>query len=789
MKVVNLNEKTLTAGWSVTRLSPDIKPVITGLAGCFFVKATFRLQPGGVAGPWDGRPEFPSGDRPLNGKRELGLCYASDFVPYKPHGEFFVLGTARPPSTDLISFPVGARVGDQSKKLLAVGPRNWKRTLLGSMPGDPGMVSGVLLSYANAWGGVNYQRNPLGRGCDTEELPQLELPEALIESRKSSLEPAGFGPLGPLWSQRASKMGTFDKDWVAERWPWWPLDFDWSYFNAAPVGQWFPTYLRGDEEMEFENLHVSHPIYQSRLPGLRARAFLEEVRDDRPDFQEIPLDLDTLWVDMDEEKLVLVWRGRTPVRSLKLTEVNKLFVLLEPLDEPQHPLPYYSALMESAIAAKLPKKPLPPSTPMVDVDAVIAAANTRFAEQFKTLDNLDAIVEQHKQEALSHAAALGMKIPEFAGVGPGSEETLASIQQAISKLQGSSNPQSDALRDALIRAESDIKDLLAFPGEMMKKFGHELEAIKARRKAAEEGGEAVDPAAAKAQGMVGKRFDAQDFSSLNLEGVDFSKSDLKNCRFVGAKLKGAKLVKASLSNCDFSGADLREVNFTAADVKGCHFGGVTWKGAILDRAKFPKAELTGADFSGVTAKHSNMPEAKFAGAKFVGADFSGADLRQSDISRADFSSSTLAGSRFAGVLATGAKFCDADLTGFRAPRNANFTGADLRRVRANGSIWKGSILDKANLQQGQFQRSQLSEISAVETCFDRCEMTGSTFEDAVMTGSILTNANFLRCLFTRADLTAADLSGANLYDSGFWETKLLHAKWPGANIKKTSLDF
>jgi hypothetical protein len=34
---------------------------------------------------------------------------------------------------------------------------------------------------------------------------------------------------------------------------------------------------------------------------------------------EVSLSLDTLWVDMDQEKLSLVWRGRTPVRSVKLS--------------------------------------------------------------------------------------------------------------------------------------------------------------------------------------------------------------------------------------------------------------------------------------------------------------------------------------------------------------------------------------------------------------------------------------------------------------------------------------
>ena len=35
-----------------------------------------------------------------------------------------------------------------------------------------------------------------------------------------------------------------------------------------------------------------------------------------PDLVEVPLNLDTLWVDADARQLVLVWRGRLPAEEL-----------------------------------------------------------------------------------------------------------------------------------------------------------------------------------------------------------------------------------------------------------------------------------------------------------------------------------------------------------------------------------------------------------------------------------------------------------------------------------------
>jgi hypothetical protein len=120
----------------------------------------------------------------------------------------------------------------------------------------------------------------------------------------------GFGPISQNWEPRRSKVGTYKGRWLKERWPWFPDDFDWSYFNAAPEDQQVEGYLHGDEELEFQNLHPNHPVYKSWLPGLRARAFVQiEVPDpDTPsEFREVTLNLDTLWIDMDSERLF--WCG------------------------------------------------------------------------------------------------------------------------------------------------------------------------------------------------------------------------------------------------------------------------------------------------------------------------------------------------------------------------------------------------------------------------------------------------------------------------------------------------
>ena len=90
--------------------------------------------------------------------------------------------------------------------------------------------------------------------------------------------------------------------------------------------------------------------------------------------------------------------------------------------------------------------------------------------------------------------------------------------------------------------------------------------------------------------------------------------------------------------CNFSGMDL---------------GGLSLKGAILERANFSGAQLAEASF-----KEANLKGANFRGAKLKGAVFKGADLYQ-----ADFSGSDLSDANFQGAVLDGVTFGDATVTG------------------------------------------------------------------------------------------------------------------------------
>ncbi len=43
-------------------------------------------------------------------------------------------------------------------------------------------------------------------------------------------------------------------------------------------------------------------------------------------FKEVKMNLDTLWVDMENEKLVLVWRGVSEIKTEDYEEIASIFL-------------------------------------------------------------------------------------------------------------------------------------------------------------------------------------------------------------------------------------------------------------------------------------------------------------------------------------------------------------------------------------------------------------------------------------------------------------------------------
>jgi hypothetical protein len=219
---------------------------------------------------------------------------------------------------------VSFRVGPLAKRVRVFGERRWKRILWWHRPTTPSPFERIPLTYENAFGGKDTSpknpkhhgqepHNPVGRGYLSRNsklklpgllLPNIEAPNRGIRRPGQRQTPQGFGFVGRDWHPRGGYTGTYDQKWQEERMPLLPLDFDERYHNAAHPDLIAPGFLTGGIPVEVIGCTQSGRL-SFTLPSMEpsAAVTLRGVR------QPITMHLNTVLVDANEMKLVLLWKG------------------------------------------------------------------------------------------------------------------------------------------------------------------------------------------------------------------------------------------------------------------------------------------------------------------------------------------------------------------------------------------------------------------------------------------------------------------------------------------------
>ena len=216
----------------------------------------------------------------------LGKGEVLDAGMPKARGEVLLKARAFvPDGKEQTVIEVGAEIGSIRKSLFVFGDRYWDENLPGIV--DPLPFSEMDIRWEKAFGGDEFPANPEGKGLAkiTREdgqkirpLPNIEYPDQLVRSPKQRPQPAGFDQVNSYTPARLKGAGTFDENWLQNNWPYFPDDFDWGFFNAAPADQQIPGYFAGDETIILKNLNKSISELHSRLPNIRTRCFVKKAR-------------------------------------------------------------------------------------------------------------------------------------------------------------------------------------------------------------------------------------------------------------------------------------------------------------------------------------------------------------------------------------------------------------------------------------------------------------------------------------------------------------------------------
>ena len=750
-----------------------------------------------------------------------GEClYPGDFADWKPKAEVMLRGTCHVPLGKAVSeCPVRFSVGAWSKTLRIVGRRLWSDDTARAVMTNPTPFTTTPVDYAHAFGGPGHAANPVGLGAAGRELPNVEHAGAAIRARKDDPGPAGFGPINPAWAPRAGKVGkAYGTRWKRDRAPFYADDFDWSYFNAAPADQQLDAFLRGDEKLTFQNLHPTERVLEVSLPGLRIRTFVQDVAQR---FREVPMSLDTLFVDLDAGKLYLTWRGLDPVQTDDLKDVLWALVASEPLAQSPLPEAHYRARLAAFEADPLGIKDRVPGDLLDKLEEMKARELAR--QEGRPLSQYDA----PPPDPLT--ATMRAQMDSLPVALPGAKGIDAKVAQAVAAAIARATPQVD-VAGQIAKAANDAALLLAKPAipavplrpggpppaSLAKGLRDALDKAQAVRaklaaSASKKPTDAIDEELAELDEQIeeiknepffqailsrpafeepGPRKDlrGQDYQDRDLRGRDLRGAVLKDANLAGANLAGAKLAAASLEGAILCGADLTEADLTGADLTLANLTSARAPRAVLadaklDRAFLAQADLQGAVLRGARGQFVYLPEADLAGADCKELTLFRSFAKGANLARADFSGATLERCLMIETIATSLKLSRATLTRTSFAKS-DLTGADATEARGERTVWLKAQLHDVDFTGAVLPHARFLEASALRVTFRRAVLTESRCYRTSFDGADFADAQLFGVEFTKCSLKRAHFTRACLYGAKFRQARGGGCDFTGANLTR-----
>lgn len=742
------------------------------------VRAAFRLEPGQPLGDLEALEQgalstevFAEDDDECS-----GACLApGDFADFKLGAEVLLKGSCHTPGgRALPECPVRFGVGEWSKSLRVVGPRQWGG-VAGDSPSSPAPFTTLPITWANAFGGPGFDPNPAGKGMLGPDVPNVEYPSAAVRSRSDRHPAASYGAISPYWSARSSLVGKeYGAAWRKKRMPHYAEDFDFRYFFSAPADQRLARYLRGDEEVTFQNLHPSAQVLSVHLPGLRVRVFVKG-KDAR--FREVQMSLDTLFADLDAGKLYLTWRGLDAVDEDDLSDVATMLVASEKLGEALTTESYREALEAYerdpvGLVGKLPSAAAFQGTPTAaDVDPISRMLAEKGVPEQDRAPVRKAVLDlvQAKPDvdlASAAAAANDERRPTFAPIKPGTlppqglKATMRQLLGQIAKARQQLHDKREELERAGQKVEMDTSQL-----DAAERVPHDPRLSQLDPSYSFPGPLSTDepgPGRNLAEhDLRGRDLRGADLRGANLEAADLSKADLRGAQLQGANLRYAVLWRANAEGADFSDADL-----TVAHAAGL----------VGTRAAFLRAKLETASFEAALLEEAVFDDALGTYVIFTKATLSKASFARAVLSSSDFDEAVLRFAILREATIEKALFARADLT-----------GADLSRAKLNGTSFADASCDRAIFADASLARALFMKTSLCDARFSGALLYSAIFEQAKAPGSSFVAVRARGARFSRAVLDSADFARADLMGADFCKAQLIRGSFRDASLYDAKL--
>jgi hypothetical protein len=297
-------------------------------AAAVVIKGTFAIRrSGAVPAIADAQLPIALSDDHHGEPGRSSVRYEADTCPGKPGTDVVLLGHAYG-AARATSMVVELRAGPIRKAVRVSGDRVVYDSGGGWAISDPAPIERVPLVYERAFGGEDTSspdpahhewepHNPVGVGfiatssakdLEGQRVPNLENPAALLRDPHDRPPPAGFGFIARSWLPRRLYAGTYDEAWQRERCPLLPADFDDRFHHGAPPDQVTSRSFVGGERVSAQGVLPGGGALNLTLPSERIHV---SARIKGRDVDCAPR-LDTVVIDADEDRVILVWRAVVP---------------------------------------------------------------------------------------------------------------------------------------------------------------------------------------------------------------------------------------------------------------------------------------------------------------------------------------------------------------------------------------------------------------------------------------------------------------------------------------------
>jgi uncharacterized protein YjbI with pentapeptide repeats len=768
----------------------------------------------------------------------------------KTRGEVILGGSAIPVGAPRAAMAVKVSVhrgrADQAKALmvkeLAVfGNRTWG--MLGMSQPEP--FTEMPLTFENAFGGEGHEDNPRGKGVKpivvdgkkVHPLPNVEYRADLITSPGDKPQPATVVPCDVTHPARMRRVGTYDQKWLDTRFPFFPEDFDWEFFNVAPSDQRITGFFDGSETLRVEGMHADRERIESDLPPCVARAFIERKAEPNV-LVEVPMHIDTLFLFPNMLLGVMAFRGTVQVDEDDADDVKTLVGGIDARDD-LRPASHFLRIKqlredkEAFHAEMLDDAPLVPQwfvEPSVLEDGWNDTAEHVQLEH-KIMKRAEANRDKQMSELREQMLSTGLSekqvdemMPkiEISG-GEGVPTTLgelpAAIQRSKEQIEEQQAEEEEKMR-ALMKERGRDYDaekkqaLVEAAGPPKTSMVREHDKMRALIEDGAARGLDVSKERTQLESVSRKRLlelDEMQVAAYRMFGHQMPEpppllSPTDNAERVGLALRMHQAGE-SLEGFDFTGADLSGVDLTGADLSKALFEAARFRGANLARtnlrdAMLGRASLDGGDFSEADLSGANLSVSTFIGARFDGARFDKTSFFESKLTGGSFESASFDNITFlktvfgrvdlSKAMLKMASIIEADLADstFREAFSdqLTFIRCKLDRVDFGAASLTRTSFIQSHGDGISYDAAKLDRVAFIDGCrldnatFRAADMKHVCFRGSVFEGSDLTEASAEECDFSSADFRRAKLYKLRAPRSLFIRTDLT-----GADLKSSIL--